>query len=109
MAEMYRSIVHEVEKEVVEGLTIDPASLSRAFDQVSDGRKATGKRSPLPLLLTLLMLGKLAGGTGIHGIVDWVNERAGWLRRQLNWPRRFPTNSTSSDALARCDAEDCPA
>jgi hypothetical protein len=41
----------------------------------------------------------------VNGIVDWIKERQGWLRAQLNWPRRFPTNSTSSEALARCDAE----
>ncbi len=102
---MYLSIVQDVEKEAVEGLSIDPASLYRAFEQVTDGRKAKGKRYPLPLLLTLLLLGKLAGETGINWIVDWVNERAGWLRRQLNWPKRFPTNSTYSEALARCDAQ----
>jgi predicted transposase YbfD/YdcC len=102
---MYLSIFEHVEKEAVEGLTIDPASLYCAFAQVTDGRKAKGKRYPLPLLLTLLLLGKLAGETGINGIVDWVNERAGWLRRQLHWPKRFPTNSTYSEALARCDAE----
>lgn len=102
---MYLSIFESVEKEAVEGLSIDPASLYRAFEQVKDGRKAKGKRYPLPLLLTLLLLGKLAGETGIHGIVEWVNERAGWLRRQLQWPKRFPTNSTYSEALARCDAQ----
>ena len=102
---MYLSIFEGVEKESVEGLSIDPASLYRAFEQVRDGRKAKGKRYPLPFLLTLLLLGKLAGETGINGIVDWVNERAGWLRRQLHWPKRFPTNSTYSEALARCDAQ----
>jgi len=59
----------------------------------------------LPLLLTLLLLGKLAGETSVNGIVDWIKERQGWLRGQLNWPKRFPTNSTYSEALARCDAE----
>ncbi len=86
-------------------MTIDPASLYRAFEQVADGRKKKGKRYPLPLLLTLLMLGKLAGETSINGIVDWIKERQAWLRCQLNWPKRFPTNSTYSEALAVCDAE----
>ena len=102
---MYLSMFDSVEKVAVEGLMIDPASLYSAFEQVRDGRNKKGKRYPLPLLLTLLMLGKLAGETTVNGIVDWVKERQGWLQYQLHWPRRFPTNSTYSEALARCDAE----
>jgi len=51
------------------------------------------------------MLGKLAGETSVNGIVDWIKERQVWLRSQLSWPKRFPTNSTYSEALAHCDAE----
>src|SRR6266849_2651499 len=102
---MYLSIVESGEPGAAEGLSIDPASLYCAFEQVTDGRKKKGKRYPLPLLLTLLLLGKLAGETTVNGIVDWVKERQAWLRSQLNWPKRFPTNSTSSEALARCDAQ----
>jgi predicted transposase YbfD/YdcC len=102
---MYLSIFESAELGAAEVLSIDPASLYSAFEQVTDGRKKKGKRYPLPLLLTLLMLGKLAGETTVNGIVDWIRERQGWLRRQLNWPQRFPTNSTYSDALARCDAQ----
>lgn len=102
---MYLSIFDSGEKVTAQGLSIDPASLCCAFEQVTDGRKKKGKRSPLPLLLTLLMLGKLAGETTINGIVDWIKERQTWLRSQLNWPKRFPTNSTYSEALARCDAQ----
>lgn len=43
-----------------EGISSDPASLYRAFEQVREGRGKKGKRYQLPLLLTLLMLGKLA-------------------------------------------------
>src|SRR5947209_10282972 len=102
---MYLSIFDSGEKAVAQGLSIDPASLYSAFEQVTDGRKKKGKRYPLPLLLTLLLLGKLAGETTVNGIVDWIKERQGWLRGQLNWPKRFPTNSTYSEALAHCDAE----
>ncbi len=105
MALMYLSIFDEAEKAIPEALTIDPASVYCAFEQVEDGRKARGKRYPLPLLLTLLLLGKLAGETTISGIVDWVRERQGWVRVQFDWPKRFPTNSTYSEALARCDAQ----
>ncbi len=86
---MYLSIFESGETEAVEALTLDPASLYSAFAQVRDGRKRKGKRYPLPLLLTVLMLGKLAGETTVSGIVDWVKERQGWLRHQLNWPKRF--------------------
>src|SRR5579859_2322533 len=105
MARMYLTIFESGEKVSAEGLTIDPASLYCAFEQVTDGRKKKGKRYPLPRLLTLLLLGKLAGETSVNGIVDWIKERQAWLRCQLNWPKRFPTNSTYSEALAHCDAE----
>jgi DDE_Tnp_1-associated len=102
---MYLSIFENGDEGAAEALSIDPASLYSAFEQVRDGRKRKGKRYPLPLLLTVLLLGKLAGETSVNGIVDWVKERQAWLRCQLNWPKRFPTNSTYSEALARCDAE----
>ncbi len=102
---MYLSIFASAEEMAAEALTIDPASLYSAFEQVADGRKKKGRRYPLPLLLTLLRLRKLAGETSVNGIVDWIKERQGWLRAQLNWPKRFPTNSTYSEALARCDAQ----
>src|SRR5437588_2876142 len=105
MAYMYLSIFESGDKGAAEALTIDPASLYRSFEQVADGRKKKGKRYPLPLLLPLLLLGKLAGETSVNGIVDWIKERQTWLRGQLNWPKRFPTNSTYSEALARCDAQ----
>ncbi len=62
---MYLSIVESGETGAVAALTIDPASLYSAFEQVTDGRKQKGKRYPLPFLLTLLMLGKLAGETTV--------------------------------------------
>ncbi len=102
---MYLSIFETGEEVAAEAVSIDPASLYSAFEQVADGRKRKGKRYPLPLLLTLLMLGKLAGETSVNGIVDWIKERQGWLRVHLNWPKRFPTNSTYSEALACCDAQ----
>ncbi|GAC1567539.1 MAG: hypothetical protein NVS3B14_13900 [Ktedonobacteraceae bacterium] len=50
MASMYLSICESGEPGGAEGLNIDPASLYRAFEQVTDGRKKKGKRYPLPLL-----------------------------------------------------------
>jgi len=102
---MYLTIFEQEETSEIEALNIAPTSLYQAFEQVTDGRKRKGKRYPLPLLLTLLLLGKLAGETKINGIVDWIKERKACLRSQLNWPQGFPVNSTYSEALAQCDAE----
>lgn len=85
--------------------SIDPRSLYHAFEQVKDGRKARGKRYPLALIFTRLLLGKLAGETTSHGAIEWVNLRAKMLKQQLDGPRRFPSNATVTRALAACDAE----
>ena len=61
MTEMYLSIFDEGEQVGQGSLTLDAASLYCAFEQVKDGRKKKGKRYPLALILTLLMLGKMAG------------------------------------------------
>src|SRR5438270_3369062 len=106
MTEMYLSIFDEGEQVGQGSFTIDAASLYRAFEQVKDGRKKKGKRYPLALILTLLLLGKMAGEKTINGIVDWVKERKALLKRQLNWPKGFPVNSTYSAALAECDGQE---
>lgn len=70
MARMYLSRFDSGEKVSNVALKIDPTSLYHAYAHVRDGRKDKGKRYPLPLLLTLLLLGKLAGESNINGIVD---------------------------------------
>ncbi len=103
---MYLTIFGEEDQFSQESLAIDEASLYRAFEQVKDGRKRKGKRYPLALILTLVLLGKMAGEKTINGIVDWVEERKYLLKKQLNWPKGFPVNSTYSDALAHCDGQE---
>jgi predicted transposase YbfD/YdcC len=106
MTFMYLSIFDPVEEVTQEPLTIAPASLHCAFEQVKDTRKRRGKRYPLPLVLTLIFLAKLAGETTISGVVDWVKLRGNWIREQLNWPKRFPTNATYTNILAGCDGNE---
>ncbi len=98
---MNLTVFDEIEQVDREALSVDAASLYRAFEQVKDGRKAKGKRYPLALLLTLILLGKLAGETKLDGIIDWINERQHELKKLLNWPKRFPVQKTSTDAFAR--------
>ena len=86
---MYLTIVEQVEQGDQEVLAVDEASLYRAFEQVKDGRKNKGKRYPLALLLTLILLGKMAGETELDGIIDWIKERQQEIKKLLNWPKRF--------------------
>src|SRR5436853_7252114 len=87
-------------------LAIDVASLYQAFEQVKDGRGKKGKRYPLALILTLIMLGKLAGETTIEGIIDWIDERKKEIQQLFNWPKRFPAHKTYRCALAKCDHQE---
>lgn len=103
---MNHSIFDDMAQADHDGLPIDAASLYRAFEQVKDGRKSKGKRYPLALILTLVLLGKLAGEHSISGIIDYVKERHRWFQQVLNWPKRFPVNATYSFALAHCDGQD---
>jgi predicted transposase YbfD/YdcC len=86
-----------------EPLAIDPASLYQAFEKVKDRRGRKGTRYPLAFILTLILLGKMAGETKIEGIIDWINLRKEKIRKLLNWPKRFPSHKTYDYALAQCD------
>ena len=103
---MNLTVFDEIEQGDPEALSVDAASLYRAFEHVKDGRKAKGKRYPLALLFTLILLGKLAGETKLDGIIDWINERQKEIKKLLNWPKRFPVNKTYTDALAKCDHQE---
>lgn len=67
---------------------IDAHSLYAAFEQVIDGRKKRGKRYSLPLLLTLLLLARLAGETEIKAAAEWVRHRKEWICEQLPLTRK---------------------
>ncbi len=86
---MYLTMFDSVEKVAVEGLMIDPDSLYSAFEQVTDGRKKKGKRSPLPRLVTLLLLGKLAGETTVNGIEDSCERKASMAARPIELAQAF--------------------
>jgi len=58
----------------------DALSVYRAFEQVQDGRHKRGVRYSVALILTLIVLAKLAGMTTPRAIAEWARLRAGWLR-----------------------------
>jgi predicted transposase YbfD/YdcC len=106
MAEMYLTIFDQVEQVDHEALAVEAGSVYGALEQVKDRRGKKGKRYPLAFLLTLLLLGKMAGETKLEGIIDWINERQQELKKLLNWPKGFPVSKTYIDALAKCDHEE---
>jgi predicted transposase YbfD/YdcC len=84
---------------------VDPLSVYRAFEQVADGRHKRGVRYSVALILTLIVLAKLAGMTTPLGIAEWVRLRGGWLRKVLPGTREyFPCASTYSNVLRAVDA-----
>jgi hypothetical protein len=83
----------------------DPLSVYRAFEQVADGRHKRGVRYSVALILTLIVLAKLAGMTTTLAIAEWVRLRAGWLSKVLPGTRKyFPCASTYSKVLRTLDA-----
>lgn len=74
---------------------IDPTSLYTALTQVQDGRKRRGRRYSLALVLTLIILAKLAGETKMSGIAHWARLRTDWLTEVFQLPRkRLPCLNT---------------
>jgi len=63
-------------------------------------------RYHLALILTLMVLGKVAGMTTPAGVAQWVRLRAGWLSEVLPCTREsFPCATTYSNILREVDAE----
>src|SRR5438067_12292232 len=88
-------------------LSSKPAALYQVFEQGKDGRKKRGVRSPLALVLTLIVLAKLAGETSLSGVAQWVRERKEFLAQVLQLSStRFPCVATYSNILRQVDAEE---
>lgn len=83
----------------------DMRSLYQAFAGVGDGRKPRGRRYEAALVLTLLMLGKLAGEQTMAGIAQWVRERQSLLGEWLPLPRT-PCANTYRYVCAHVDAQE---
>jgi predicted transposase YbfD/YdcC len=78
-----------------EGVTFEVNSLYEALQQVSDKRKARGKRYSVALVLALSVLAKLGGEDKPEGMAEWVQLRAEPLRASLALKRdRLPSAAT---------------
>jgi len=70
-------------------------SLAAHLAQLSDQRKARGRRYPLTPLLVLVVLAKVCGANNPQEIAQWIEHRAAWLTQALSlkW-KRMPHPST---------------
>ena len=85
-------------------------SLYAALQKVPDSRCKRGRRYPAAVVLTLLLLAKMAGEQSIAGIADWVNERKELLGQWLPLVRapcantyRYICAHIDVPGAARCD------
>ena len=99
-------MLRESMEQVALPLEVDVLSIYRAFEQVQDGRHKRGVRYSVALILTLIVLGKLAGMSTPAAIAELVRLRAEWLGQVLPLARKgFPCASTYSNVLRALDAE----
>ncbi|QBD80433.1 ISAs1 family transposase [Ktedonosporobacter rubrisoli] len=79
-------------------------SVYQAMQQLEDRRKNKGKRYSLALVLTLIILAKMAGETTLQAVSDWVRYRSAWLQDVLPDTRAtFPCVATYSNVLRAVD------
>src|SRR5437868_3729278 len=81
-------------------------SIYQALETIEDIRSNQGKRYGLALLLTCVLLAKMAGETTLQAIAEWIRFRGSWLQEVLPETRAtFPCAATYSNVLRRVDPE----
>src|SRR6059058_5596382 len=101
----YSTLVKEEEEQRLSRVPL--TALYEALKQVKDGRKKRGWRSSLALILTLLLLARLAGETELRAAAQWIRLRKGWIIAQLQLTRKsVPCQGTYLYALERIDAQE---
>lgn len=79
-------------------------SIYQELSKLEDRRGKQGKRYSLALLLTCVLLAKMAGETTLQAIAQWVRLRSTWLHEVLPDTRTtFPCAATYSNVLRSVD------
>jgi len=79
-------------------------SVYQAMMTLTDTRGKKGKRYSLALILTFVLLAKMAGETTLQAITDWIRYRGPWLQQVLPETRAtFPCVATYSNVLRAVD------
>lgn len=66
---------------------VEVKSLYQRLAGVSDGRQKRGRRYKAGVIITILLLAKLAGEKSLSGIAEWARLRQGWLAERLPLPQ----------------------
>ena len=75
-------------------------SIYQTLGKIEDRRGKKGKRYGLALLLTCVLLAKMAGETTLQAIAEWIRFRSDWLQEVLPDTRAtFPCAATYSNTL----------
>lgn len=83
------------------GQVMDLSSLYHRFEQLTDKRKAKGKRYALATILVGMFLAKLCGEDKPSGMAEWVALRGTWIAQVLELKRKsMPSHHTYRRALA---------
>jgi hypothetical protein len=81
-------------------------SLYETFQKLPDKRRGAGKRYPLPVVLCLLCLAKMAGETSLKGATEWVRLRKELLAATFGLKRTdMPCQMTYTRVLEAIDAQ----
>lgn len=81
-------------------------SLYEALQGIPDKRRRAGKRYPLPVLICLLCLAKMAGQTTLKGATEWVRLRGAQLSSAFGLKRTaMPCQMTYKRILEAIDAQ----
>jgi predicted transposase YbfD/YdcC len=79
-------------------------SIYQELSKIEDTRGKKGKRYSLALLLTCVLLAKMAGETTLQAIAEWIRFRSPWLQEVLPETRAaFPCAATYSNVLRTVD------
>jgi len=82
-------------------------SIYAVMQRLSDRRRPQGRRYPLALVLTYILVAKAAGETTLQGIAEWIRLRGQWLQEVLPGVRgSFPCPATYSNVLRAIDSEE---
>lgn len=103
-SEMNYTIVTEARELAGWNAESEALSIYQALMTLTDTRKKKGKRYSLALVLTCVLLAKLAGETTLQAIAEWIGYRGTWLQHVLPDARTtFPCVATYSNVLRSVD------